>query len=226
MEMTSTTTEPGGAQVDASAEANAGAMSESEQARQARAEALGHIRAARAARAKYSRLAGASPALSQNIPQDTLDWIEDEVFPQSVPVGDRISRQETSYALSRVLDHFREAFIDDAAKMPPVLKAILNGTTAYAPLLFLKPERRGDGVGAMVRDPRVWPLGLILLMTLGDAFGAKIWKVLEGVGTDENSADQFRAVLDEFRQEADDRDRVFLEKIKEAFNRDGEDPSR
>jgi hypothetical protein len=57
---------------------------------------------------------------------------------------------EAALAATTVVDQLQSSF--PAVTANPVVKAGLP----WAPLLLLKPAKRGSGIGAVVADPRVW----------------------------------------------------------------------
>lgn len=76
--------------------------------------------------------------------------------------GDRITGTETSSAVSKIWDQVKEEFPQLTDN--PVLKTLLP----FAPLLFLKPDKKGNGIGGVLQDPRVWgPIvaGVLAYMT-------------------------------------------------------------
>jgi hypothetical protein len=78
----------------------------------------------------------------------------------------RISRNEYALAASKVVDEFKEQFPD--LEKNKVIKTALP----LAPLLFLKPQKRGTGLESVITDPRVW--GPVL------AAGAALYKETTG----------------------------------------------
>jgi hypothetical protein len=62
----------------------------------------------------------------------------------------RISRNEYALAASKVVDEVKEQFPD--LEKNKVIKTALP----LAPLLFLKPQKRGTGFESVITDPRVW----------------------------------------------------------------------
>ena len=63
----------------------------------------------------------------------------------------RLSRSEYSIAASKVVDELRERLPDDIKK-----NEIVKTALPLAPLLFLKPHKRGRGFESVISDPRVW----------------------------------------------------------------------
>jgi hypothetical protein len=161
---------------DATSSVAEGFEGESPQAKQARAEALAHARAARAATAKYARLvsqqAGGFNRNSHNgMPADSFSHM-------MTTQGDRIGATEASLALTRIADQLRIAFLDDERMRPHLkapLKAGLTGAAAWLPLMWLRPASREGGAGGFVSDPRVWSLGGIALITIVDLFKDQIF---------------------------------------------------
>jgi hypothetical protein len=69
--------------------------------------------------------------------------------------GRRIDRAEQALAASVVVNQFQELFPRFTTN--PFIKSGISWT----PLLFMKPQQRGNGAGAFAADPRVWSLGLV-----------------------------------------------------------------
>lgn len=142
-----------------------GFEAESPQARQAKAEALAHARAARAARAKYARLVSQQAGVPNRNPNNKM---QAESFSDMVAAqGDRIGGAEMSLVVTRVVDQLHSSFAE-VREMPPAAKAGVAGLAAWVPLLLLRPAKRGHGVGGFVSDPRVWSFGALALVALGE----------------------------------------------------------
>jgi uncharacterized protein YjdB len=62
----------------------------------------------------------------------------------------RIAGGENSQAASKVIDEFKTQFPSLVSN--PVIKTALP----LAPLLFLKPEKKGKGLESLITDPRIW----------------------------------------------------------------------
>ena len=135
---------------------------ESAEAKQAKAEALAHARAAREARAKYARLVSQQDGVPSSNPGNKMpaDSVSDMVASQS----NSIVGTETAFIVSRIVDHAHSAL--EGQERDP-LTTLRAGLTAYAPLLFLRPAKRRHGFWGFVSDPRVWPAALTVLPALG-----------------------------------------------------------
>lgn len=63
---------------------------------------------------------------------------------------ERIGRSESSMALSKVVDELKE-------RVPDLFQnEVLKTALPLVPLLFLKPEKKGQGFEGFISDPRVW----------------------------------------------------------------------
>jgi hypothetical protein len=143
-----------------------GFEAETPQARQAKAEALAHARAARAARAKYARLV----SQQAGVPNRNPIRMQAESFNSIVTAqGDSIHGTEASLAATKVVDQLRSSF-PGLAGTHPVIKPVVEAGLPYLPLLLLRPAKRGNGVGAFVSDPRVWSAGLITALAVAEQF--------------------------------------------------------
>jgi uncharacterized protein YjdB len=162
-----------------------GFEAETPQARQAKAEALAHARAARAARAKYARLVSQQAGVPNRNPHNRM---QAESFSDVVTAqGDRIGGTESSLAATKVLDQLRSSF-PDIAGTNPVIKPVVEAGLPYLPLLLLRPAKRGSGLGAFVSDPRVWSGGLIAALAVAKQLKGRIAHVVNvkfTVATDE-----------------------------------------
>jgi uncharacterized protein YjdB len=121
---------------------------EGSEAKRAKAQAIALSKAAETARARYARLASPSAGLGAWDVQSGLqaDGASDSVAAH----GSRVGGIETALAATTVVDQLQTSF--PAVTANPVVKAGLP----WAPLLLLKPSKRGSGFGAVVSDPRVW----------------------------------------------------------------------
>jgi hypothetical protein len=155
-----------------------GPEAEAPDARQARAEALAHVRAARAAKARYERLMTQQADASNRNPDSRMQ--AHSLTNMLAAHDDRIDRTEVSLAATRIVDQARSAFLDnflENERENAAAKALVSGVASYAPLLALKPSRR-DG-GSFVSDPRVWSVGAIALVALGETFKDRIKRVFD-----------------------------------------------
>lgn len=169
-----------------------GFEAETPQARQAKAEALAHARAARAARAKYARLVSQPVGAPNRNPHDKLptDTLADLMAAQ----GDRIGGTEASLVASRVADQFRGAFLEDflnGDRTHPAAKAGVEGLISWLPLLPLRNVKREGGVGRLMSDPRVLSFGAITLVALGETFKDQIRKIFDSNERLKSSGEKF-----------------------------------
>jgi len=70
----------------------------------------------------------------------------------------RINRTEAALGASVVVGQLQRSFPFDDRDDP--VSRIANVVIPWVPALFLKPEKRGDGVAGAASDPRVWSLVL------------------------------------------------------------------
>lgn len=126
------------------------------QAKQARAQALAHERAARAARARYMRMAPRMEVHNPGYPDKTYM----EGSGQAADQGRRIGSIEAAVAATPVVQQFQTSFPDVATH--PLAKAGLS----VAPLLLLRPERHGSGLESFVTDPRVLAGALVFGLSI------------------------------------------------------------
>jgi hypothetical protein len=139
---------------------------ESPQARQAKAEALAHARAARAARAEYARLVSQQNGVPNPNPNNKM---RAESLSDIVPAqGNSIVGAEMALIAARIVDQAHSSFLEVPAvkDWPPAAKAAVAGVAAWAPLTLLRPAKRRHGFGGFVTDPRVWTLGPSALLAL------------------------------------------------------------
>jgi hypothetical protein len=146
---------------------------ETPQAKQAKAEALAHARAARAARARYARLTSQQAGVPTQNPNNKM---QAENFNDVMAQGDRIGGAEASLVATKVFDQVRTLMPEATTPLGKGTQALLS----YAPLLWLRPEKRGSGVGAFVADPRVWSLPAVVgLAVVGDQVKGRITQILD-----------------------------------------------
>ena len=69
---------------------------------------------------------------------------------------DRISGTENAFAASKVVDEIKTQFPTSTFLSDPLVKTSLS----FAPLLFLQPYQKGNDLGSVIQDPRVWGIGL------------------------------------------------------------------
>lgn len=115
---------------------------ESSEAKRAKAQAIALSKAAETARARYARLASPAAGLG--------NWQAGGASDPVAAQDSRMGGMETALAATTVVDQLQSSF--PAVTANPFVKAGLP----WAPLLLLKPAKRGSGVGAVVSDPRVW----------------------------------------------------------------------
>jgi hypothetical protein len=152
-----------------------GSETESPQAKRARAEALAHARAARMARAKYIRLTGQAGARNRS----SQARMQVEASSDLAEAQDRrIGGTEASLAASKVVDQLRSSF-PGIEQAHPAIKPFVKAGLPYLPLLLLRPEKRGSGVGALVSDPRVWSGALIAGLAVGEQFKGRIAEIID-----------------------------------------------
>jgi len=128
------------------------------QAARARAEALEHARAARLAAARYARLAPQASAPSRNL----LTGLEDAMFSEASDQT-RIYRTELALAGTAVMGQVQRLYLNDLRRPG---HRVGGAFACWLPLMLLKPTKRGTGVGAIVKDPRVASLGLMALLAV------------------------------------------------------------
>jgi hypothetical protein len=144
---------------------------ESSEVSRARAHAEALSKAASAARARYARLTSAPTGVRDRKSQydKQMGSIRDSMAAQ----GSRVEGLETALAGGTVLNtignELQKSF--PAVADHPVVKVGLP----WAPLLFLKPAKRGRGVGSFAADPRVWS-AVLASGGLAIASGIKKWK--------------------------------------------------
>ena len=139
---------------------------ESPQARQAKAEALAHARAARAKRAEYARLVSQQNGVPNPNPNNKM---QAESLSDIVPAqGNSIVGAEMALIAARIVDQAHSSLLEVPAVQdwPPAAKAAVAGVAAWAPLTLLRPAKRRHGFGGFVTDPRVWTLGPSALLAL------------------------------------------------------------
>jgi hypothetical protein len=147
-----------------------GFEAESPQAKQAKAEALAHARAARAARAKYTRLVSQQAGAGNPNPMNRVQ--AESLGDKVATLSNRIDGAELSFALARIVDQFHHSSFVEAKERDPGGKAVWSGLATFAPVMFLRPRKRGHGVGGRLSDPRILSLGVTALVALADAINA------------------------------------------------------
>jgi hypothetical protein len=186
--------------------------------RKAKAEALAQARAARAARAKYTRLVAQQADVPNRNPNNMMP---SEGFTGMMAAqGDRIGRTEVSLAATRIVDHFRSEFLEGFLKNEEenaLARAVVSGVVSYAPLVALKPSGREGR--SFVSDPRVWSVGAIAVVTLADAlFKDRAAKVLKDHEERRESAGDGTKEVDPKPAEMDDvANRKMFDELVEAI---------
>jgi hypothetical protein len=151
---------------------------ESPQAKQAKAEALAHTRAARAARARYARLTSLQTGVGNRNAQNKM---QAESYSDVLATLDqRINGTEWSLLLNRVsnqlVDDVRTLVPEDSPFRSPVLAAVSNW-----PVVLLR-HKRGSGVWGFLSDPRVWTFPVVAaLAAVGDQLNQRKRKEAERV---------------------------------------------
>jgi hypothetical protein len=200
-----------------------GYEAETPQARQAKAEALAHARAARAARAKYTRLASQPAGGSNRNPHNTMQ--AESFYDLMAAQGDRIGGTEASLVATRVADQFRNAFLDDfleGDRTHPAAKAGVAGLISWLPLLPLRNDKRDGGVGGFLSDPRVLSFGAITLVALGETFKENIRKIFDTNERLKSVGDQVNgqiAALSDHSTRTDDRLARIEKRVDEGHQR-------
>lgn len=82
---------------------------------------------------------------------DIENKVQADVFGRALRAQqERIGRSESSMALSKVVDELKE-------RVPDLFQnEVLKTALPLVPLLFLKPEKKGQGFEGFISDPRVW----------------------------------------------------------------------
>jgi len=150
---------------------------ESSEATQAKAQAIALSKAAAVARARYARLAspqvglGSSRALQYGLPADGAGTAAGAAAVAAQ--GRRIGGTEAALAATTVVGQVQRSFPGVTAN--PIVQAGLP----LAPLLLLRPEKRGSGIGAVVADPRV----LAVAAVAGLAIASQVMNKKKSIAT-------------------------------------------
>jgi hypothetical protein len=135
-----------------------GAMTESLEAQQAKAEALEHARAARMAAARYARL---SPSSVHTHNSEVKEM--DDTSGAMKELHHRVSRTEMALTADVVVEQLQRAFLSDGHDRA---QRLIGTAAAWVPILFLEPEPRGGGFGGFATHPRTYSAGLLAAIAL------------------------------------------------------------
>jgi hypothetical protein len=85
----------------------------------------------------------------------------------------RIDGAEVAVVASAVVSQFQNLYPDFTRNR------FIQAGISWAPLVLLKPRRRGDGFGALASDPRVWSFALMEGLTFFSEAGRKVNQLAE-----------------------------------------------